>query len=47
MDVDTEDSLSSLESIMKEEEEKRRLSRLRNMSRHSQFIGTFTRVTMV
>ncbi|KAM3729911.1 hypothetical protein ACB098_12G046900 [Castanea mollissima] len=46
VDVDTEDSLSSLESIMKEEEEKRRLSRLCNTSRHSQFIGTFTRVTM-
>ncbi|XP_065868889.1 uncharacterized protein [Euphorbia lathyris] len=39
-------SIDSLKSIMEEEEEKRRLSRLRNARRHSQFSGTFTRLTM-
>lgn len=47
MDEDTKSSVGSLKSIMEEEEEKRRLSRLRNMVRHSQFSGTFTRLTMV
>ncbi|XP_050224159.1 uncharacterized protein LOC126673890 [Mercurialis annua] len=40
-------SLDSLKSIMEAEEEKRRkLSRQCNMARHSQFSGTFTRLTM-
>ncbi|WCJ36759.1 timeless family protein [Euphorbia peplus] len=39
-------SIDSLKSIMEEEEEKRRLSRQRNARRHSQFSGTFTRLTM-
>lgn len=47
MDDDTKASVGSLKSIMEEEEEKRRLSRARNMVRHSQFIGTFTQLTMV
>lgn len=46
VDEDNKASLGSLKSIM-EEEEKRRRSRLLNMGRHSQFIGTFTRVKMV
>ncbi|XP_041011926.1 protein timeless homolog isoform X2 [Juglans microcarpa x Juglans regia] len=46
VDEDTKSSVGSLKSIMEEEEEKRRLSRLRNMVRHSQFSGTFTRLTM-
>ncbi|XP_048228801.1 protein timeless homolog isoform X1 [Ricinus communis] len=42
-----ETSLDSLKSIMEAEEEKRRkLSRQRNIGRHSQFSGTFTRLTM-
>ncbi|OAY48388.1 hypothetical protein MANES_06G155000v8 [Manihot esculenta] len=41
---DTKASLDSLKSIMEEEEEKRKLSR--NVARHSQFSGTFTRLTM-
>lgn len=41
-------SVDSLETLMKEEEVKRKLARLNNMNqRHSQFGGTFTRVTMV
>ncbi|XP_062120286.1 topoisomerase 1-associated factor 1 [Humulus lupulus] len=39
-------SLNSLKSIMEEEEEKRRLTRVRNLVRHSHFIGTFTRLSM-
>ncbi|KAI4348017.1 hypothetical protein L6164_008780 [Bauhinia variegata] len=46
VDEDSRASLNSLESIMKEEEEKRRLHRTSNMSRHSQFSGTFARLTM-
>lgn len=45
MSGDTKASLDSLKSIMEEEEEKRKLSR--NVARHSQFSGTFTRLTMV
>ncbi|KAJ4843375.1 hypothetical protein Tsubulata_032681 [Turnera subulata] len=43
---DTKDYLRGLESIMKEEEERKKLSRSKNLIRHSQFSGTFTRVTM-
>ncbi|GAV84903.1 TIMELESS domain-containing protein/TIMELESS_C domain-containing protein [Cephalotus follicularis] len=43
---DTNTYLDSLKSIMEEEEEKRKLSRLHNISRHSQFSGTFARLTM-
>ncbi|KAL1206714.1 hypothetical protein V5N11_027273 [Cardamine amara subsp. amara] len=40
-------SVDSLKTLMKEEEVKRKLARLNNMNlRHSQFGGTFTRVTM-
>ncbi|XP_010445395.1 PREDICTED: protein timeless homolog [Camelina sativa] len=40
-------SIDSLKTLMKEEEVKRKLARLNNMSqRHSKFGGTFTRVTM-
>ncbi|XP_042980832.1 protein timeless homolog [Carya illinoinensis] len=46
VDEDTKSSVGSLKSIMEKEEEKRRLSRLWNMVRHSQFSGTFTRLTM-
>ncbi|XP_012090145.1 protein timeless homolog isoform X2 [Jatropha curcas] len=42
---DTKASLDSLKSIM-EAEEKRKLSGLRNVARHSQFSGTFTRLTI-
>lgn len=43
---DAKDSLTSLRSLMEEDEEKRKLIRLRNMGRHSQFSGTFARLTM-
>ncbi|KAJ4705908.1 Timeless protein [Melia azedarach] len=46
MGGDTKDSLDSLKSIIAEEQEKRRLSRLHNLVRHSQFSGTFARLTM-
>jgi hypothetical protein len=46
VDEDNKASLGSLKSIM-EEEEKRRRSRILNMGRHSQFIGTFTCLKMV
>ncbi|KAM6586710.1 hypothetical protein CsatA_009315 [Cannabis sativa] len=39
-------SLDSLKSIMEKEEEKRKLTRARNLVRHSHFIGTFTRLSM-
>jgi len=42
---DTKASLDSLKSITEEEEQKRKLSR--NVARHSQFSGTFTRLNMV
>ncbi|OWM79610.1 hypothetical protein CDL15_Pgr023022 [Punica granatum] len=43
---DTKSSLSSLRSIINEEKDKRRSSRLHTSSRHSQFSGTFARFTM-
>ncbi|XP_068659821.1 uncharacterized protein [Aristolochia californica] len=43
-DVNT--SLNSLKSLMEEEEERRRLYRLQNLNRHSQFSGTFSRVSV-
>ncbi|KAJ0042367.1 hypothetical protein Pint_17598 [Pistacia integerrima] len=45
---DTKDALDRLKSLVAEEEEKRRLSRLhQKMVRHSQFSGKFTRLAMV
>ncbi|XP_073310909.1 uncharacterized protein [Primulina huaijiensis] len=41
-----ENSMTSLHSIMKEEQERRKLARLRNLSCYSQFTGTYTRVTL-
>ncbi|XP_073125062.1 uncharacterized protein [Henckelia pumila] len=41
-----ENSMTSLHSIMKEEQENRKLARLRNLSCYSQFTGTYTRVTL-
>ncbi|KAJ0098814.1 hypothetical protein Patl1_20274 [Pistacia atlantica] len=47
MGEETKDALDSLKLLIAEEEEKRRLSRLhQKMVRHSQFSGTFTRLTM-
>ncbi|XP_058100318.1 uncharacterized protein LOC131245111 isoform X3 [Magnolia sinica] len=46
VDGDIKTSINSLQSMMEEEEEKRRLIRLRNLDRHSQFSGTFTRLAM-
>lgn len=43
---DAETSIDSLRSIMEEEAEKRKLTRLRNMGCSSQFRGAFTRLTM-
>lgn len=43
---DAETSIDSLRSIMEEEAEKRKLTRLRNMGCSSQFSGAFTRLTM-
>ncbi|KAM7274123.1 hypothetical protein ACFE04_028787 [Oxalis oulophora] len=43
---DTKTSIGSLKSIMKEEAEKRKVSRKHMLSRHSQFSPTFTRLTM-
>ncbi|KAL9412393.1 hypothetical protein AB3S75_045925 [Citrus x aurantiifolia] len=45
-DRDNKDPLDSLKSIIAEEQEKRRLSRLHNLVRHSQFSGTFARLTI-
>ncbi|KAL2324601.1 hypothetical protein Fmac_023659 [Flemingia macrophylla] len=45
-DEDTQTSLNSLQSIMEEEKKRRNIYKLSNMSRHSQFSGTFTRLTM-
>ncbi|KAL5999069.1 hypothetical protein ACLOJK_010019 [Asimina triloba] len=42
---DIKTSISSLQAMM-EEEEKRSIARLRNLSRHSQFSGTFSCVTL-
>lgn len=47
MGGDGRDSLDNLKSIMVEEQEKRKLSRRGNAVRHSQFSGTFTRLTVV
>ncbi|KAI5400283.1 uncharacterized protein LOC127091582 isoform X9 [Lathyrus oleraceus] len=46
VDEDSQASLDSLQSIMEEEKKKRVINRLGNISRHSQFSGTFARVTM-
>ncbi|KAL5568486.1 hypothetical protein UlMin_025061 [Ulmus minor] len=46
VDGDSNASFNSLKSIMDEEEERRRLSRQRNLARHSNFSGTFTRLTL-
>ncbi|KAH7853622.1 hypothetical protein Vadar_004796 [Vaccinium darrowii] len=46
VDEDAENSINSLRSIMEEEAEKRKLTRLRNLGSSSQFSGTFTRLTM-
>ncbi|KAJ4954853.1 hypothetical protein NE237_011636 [Protea cynaroides] len=46
VDEDGKASLNSLESLMMEEEGKRRLARLQNFDRHSQFSGTFTRLAV-
>lgn len=46
VDEDVEASLNSLQSIMEEERHKRRLSRSKNLDRHSQFSGTFTSLSM-
>ncbi|KAG5558725.1 hypothetical protein RHGRI_008623 [Rhododendron griersonianum] len=43
---DAETSIDSLRSIMEEEAEKRKLTRLRNVGCSSQFSGAFTRLTM-
>ncbi|XP_068665351.1 uncharacterized protein [Aristolochia californica] len=43
-DVDT--SVNLLKSLMEEEEERRRVNRLRNLNRHSQFSGTFSKVSV-
>ncbi|KAJ1385396.1 Timeless protein [Sesbania bispinosa] len=42
---DSRASLDSLQSIMEEEKKKRAICRLGNISRHSQFSGTFARLT--
>ncbi|KAH6784021.1 hypothetical protein C2S52_008980 [Perilla frutescens var. hirtella] len=41
-----ENLVSNLQSIMKEEQEKRKLTRFHNLSCYSQFTGTYTRVTL-
>ncbi|CAK8573428.1 unnamed protein product [Lathyrus sativus] len=46
VEEDSQASLDSLQSIMEEEKKKRVINRLGNVSRHSQFSGTFARVTM-
>ncbi|XP_028088509.1 protein timeless homolog [Camellia sinensis] len=46
VDGDAKTSINSLRSIMEEEQEKRKLTRLRNLGCYSQFTGTFTRLTM-
>ncbi|XP_027367392.1 protein timeless homolog [Abrus precatorius] len=45
-DEDPQASLSSLQSIIEEEKKRRNTCRLGNISRHSQFSGTFARLTM-
>ncbi|KAI3956425.1 hypothetical protein MKX01_016838 [Papaver californicum] len=46
VDEDVEASLNSLQSIMEEERHKRRLTRSKNLDRHSQFSGTFTSLSV-
>ncbi|KAL6533264.1 hypothetical protein OROMI_027376 [Orobanche minor] len=46
VDVAAEYSVTSLQSIMKEEQEKRRLTRFHSLSCYSQLSGTFTRVSL-
>ncbi|KAL1552794.1 protein timeless isoform X1 [Salvia divinorum] len=46
LEDDSENLASSLQSIMKEEQEKRRLARFHNLSCYSKFTGTYTRVTL-
>ncbi|GFP81047.1 protein timeless homolog [Phtheirospermum japonicum] len=46
VDAIAEDSVNSLQSIMKEEQEKRKLIRFHNLSCYSQLSGTFTRVSL-
>ncbi|XP_052180758.1 uncharacterized protein LOC127793960 [Diospyros lotus] len=46
VDGDAKTSINSLRSIMEQEEEKRKLIRMRNLGFHTQFRGTFTWVTM-
>ncbi|KAK4431393.1 hypothetical protein Salat_0901400 [Sesamum alatum] len=43
---DAEKSVSSLQSIMTEEQEKRKLTRFHKLSCYSQFSGTFTRLSL-
>ncbi|XVF12596.1 hypothetical protein REPUB_Repub08aG0132500 [Reevesia pubescens] len=43
---DAKACIDDLKSIMEEEAKKRRVSRLQHVGRHSQFSGTFTRLTM-
>ncbi|KAI3458065.1 hypothetical protein Pfo_014728 [Paulownia fortunei] len=43
---EAETSVTSLQSIMKEEQEKRKLTRFHSLSCYSQFCGTFTRVSL-
>ncbi|KAE8722683.1 Timeless family protein [Hibiscus syriacus] len=43
---DAKACIDDLKSIMEEEAKKRRVSRLQRANRHSQFSGTFTRLTM-
>ncbi|KAH1075387.1 hypothetical protein J1N35_027715 [Gossypium stocksii] len=43
---DAKACIDDLKSIMEEEAKKRRVSRLQNTNRHSQFSGTFTRFTV-
>ncbi|KAK6155617.1 hypothetical protein DH2020_009865 [Rehmannia glutinosa] len=43
---EAEDSVTSLQSIMKEEQEKRKLTRFHSLSCYSQLSGTFTRVSL-
>ncbi|KAL3653587.1 hypothetical protein CASFOL_003268 [Castilleja foliolosa] len=46
VDAVAEDSVNSLQSIMKEEQEKRKLIKYHNLSCYSQLTGTFTRVSV-
>lgn len=46
-DGDITTSVESLRAIMEEEADRRRSIRQRNLERHSQFSGTFTRFALV